>query len=110
MTPGFGGDEPSEIIDAGQWLALADVASKSVPATPPARPEERHRHFHAMQNAVFALEEVLKFIPSGEQFVPDSAIWTAEGQAIRVREPGRFRRLRLEAVLKAYRGILEQLR
>ena len=63
-----------------------------------------------MQNAVFALEEVLKFSPSGEPLVPDSAVWTPAGQAVRVREPGRFRRLRLEAVLKAYRGILEQFR
>jgi hypothetical protein len=52
----------------------------------------------------------LKFIPGREPVVPDTAFWTPEGRAIRDREPGRFRRPRLEIVLFSYRGSLNGMR
>jgi hypothetical protein len=106
---GFGGPEPSEIIDAGQWLIIADVAAGSVPAAPSRAPRERDEQRESMQLAVEAFEEILKFIPGREPAVPDAAFWTPEGRAERDREPGRFRRPRLEVVLRTYRNILADL-
>jgi hypothetical protein len=106
---GYGGPEPSEIIDAGQWLIIADLCASSVAATPSQVPDERAKQRAAMQMAVDALAEILKFIPDGESIVPDSGFWTPEGRAERHREPGRFRRPRLEVVLQTYQRILAEL-
>lgn len=108
-TDGYGGPEPSEIIDAGQWLIIADLAASAVPATPSPLPEKRADQRQAMQMAVEAMVEILKFLPDREPAAPDSAFWTPEGRAEREREPGRFRRPRLEVVLETYRRILAEL-
>ncbi|MGH3379815.1 MAG: hypothetical protein ACRDP6_34305 [Actinoallomurus sp.] len=107
---GYGGDSPSEIIDAGQWIWLADLAASSCAAQPSPDEEERRRQAEAMKEAVAAMEEILKFIPGREPIAPDTAFWTPEGRAIRDRESGRFRRPRLEVVLDSYRGSLDGLR
>ncbi len=82
--PDFGGAEPSEILDAGQWLAIADNAAGD-------------------ELARAAVEEVVKFIPAGEYAVPDDAFWTDEGLRVRAEEPGRFRLERLLVVRDSYR-------
>jgi hypothetical protein len=107
---GFGGDSPSEIIDAGQWIWWAGRAAGAYVARPSPVEEQRRRRVGAMEEAVAAMEEILKFIPGREPTVPDTAFWTPEGRAIRDREPGRFRRYRLEVVLDSYRGALDELR
>lgn len=89
----FGGAEPSQLLDAGEWLAVADEHTKRNPATP-----------KDLQTAIAAMQEVLKLLPAGAEEAPDSSFWTERGRAIRDAEPGRFRRARLEAVLAAYRG------
>lgn len=48
-------------------------------------------------------EEVLKFLPPGADHVPGEALFSATGKALYQAEPGRFRKARLEAVLRAYR-------
>ncbi|CAL9418632.1 hypothetical protein [Streptomyces pilosus] len=108
-TGGYGGPEPSEIIDAGQWLIIADLVARSVPATPSPVAEERAEQRRTLQVAVDAMAEILKFVPGQERVVPDSAFWTPEGRAQRDREPGRFRRERLQVVLDTYRSALERL-
>lgn len=90
----FGGAQPSTIIDAGQFLAYADAAAQ--------RDDETW-----LRRAVFALDEVLKLIPSGDDRVPGESITSADGRAFYDREPGRFRRARLEAVRGAYVKLLE---
>ncbi len=107
--PAYGGAEPSKIIDAGQWLATADRYAKAVPAAKPSSPEERQRALRLMQQALAAEEEVLKFIPPGADEVPPTAFWTPDGKAVRDREPGRFRKLRLEAVVGVYRESVKGL-
>src|SRR5687767_13618416 len=57
-----------------------------------------------MADAAAAVEEVLKFIPPGQDKVPASAFFTGEGQDVYAREVGRFTRARLEAVLETYRN------
>lgn len=91
----FGGDDPSRLLDPGEWLAVADFHAKRNPGT---RDD--------LDIARAAVEEVLKFAPTGAERVPDDAFRTERGRAVRDREPGRFRRPRLEAVLGAYRDLL----
>lgn len=90
----FGGAEPSRLIDAGEWLSVADEHAKRQPGTA-----------DDLAMAIAAMEEVLKFAPGDEEQLPGSAFWTERGRATRDAEPGRFRRDRLEAVLAAYRGL-----
>jgi hypothetical protein len=95
----FGGDDPSQIIGAGEFVGLCEGIARHVPANPQKLPYDRHKAAVGGLNlAQNALGEVLKFIPPGEDEVPDSAFITDEGRALRDKEPGRFRRGRLAAV------------
>jgi hypothetical protein len=91
----FGGSDPSQLLDPGEWLAVADYCARLDPGT---RDD--------LDVARAAVEEVLKFVPEGAERVPDEAFRTARGRAVRDAEPGRFRRVRLEAVRGAYRDLL----
>ena len=106
--PAYGGDRPSQIIDPGQFLHVSQQLAGAVPADPadlgPDEDPEEARELLRM--AIAALEEVLKFIPEGADRVPEEAFTAPEGWMIYHREPGRFRRGRLEAVLEAYRHTL----
>ena len=93
--PDFGGDEPSEVIDAGQWLAIADANAGAVP-------DDADAARRVLSVARAAVEEVLKFIPAGSTRVPDDAFWTDDGRAVRDAEPGRFELDRLLVVRDSY--------
>jgi len=108
LAKGFGGAEPSEIIDAGQFLMHADRLAKSVSAEP--APEYRATAAARLERAAAALDEVMKFIPDGEDRVPADALWNPMSKVVYASEPGRFRRARLEAVAETYRGIAAQFR
>ncbi|QOC89825.1 hypothetical protein [Micromonospora craniellae] len=111
-TPGagfrYGGDEPSELLDPGEWLLVADAYAGQVPATP-ADGDAGQRARAALTRAVAALDEVGKFIPADGDAVPQAAIDSDRGLQLHQREPGRFRRDRLRAVRDAYAGMLAQL-
>ncbi|HEY0992266.1 MAG TPA: hypothetical protein VGD80_34680 [Kofleriaceae bacterium] len=94
----FGGDDPSRLLDPGEWLAVAEFHARRNPGT---RDD--------LDIARAAVEEVLKFAPAGAERVPDDAFRSERGRAVRDREPGRFRRARLEAVLGAYRDLLAKM-
>lgn len=93
--PNFGADEPSQLIDAGRWMALADQLADTLP------PNDPETTAHAMRIAVAAVDEVLKFLQ--QDVVPPSAFWTPEGRAVYDANPGRFHRRRLEIVRDTYR-------
>ncbi|WP_432935711.1 hypothetical protein ACQPXM_21410 [Kribbella sp. CA-253562] len=97
--PNFGGPEPSELLDAGQWMTVADSAAASVPVDAPAG-DEQARTVMAIARA--AVEEVIKFVPPDADAVPDDAFWTDQGRAVRDAEPGRFRIDRLLVVRDSY--------
>jgi hypothetical protein len=101
----FGGTTPSTIIDAGQYMAASERAAKQVqmdgPIDQPAR--------SLLTRAIACLDEVIKWIPVGEDQVPVSAFFTSEGRRVYLEDPGRFRRERLLAVLAAYRELLLRL-
>ena len=84
----YGGDEPSTIIDAGQFLGLANRNAKSVPADVAALIESaRPSAGDALDVAIAALAEVLKFIPPDASTVPPGAFFTDQGRAIRDQKP-----------------------
>jgi hypothetical protein len=96
--PNFGGPEPSELLDAGQWLQVADRAASTV-----AVDDQSEAARAVLDVAAAAVAEVVKFIPPGEDVVPDDAFWTGEGRATLEAEPGRFRLERLLVVRDSYR-------
>lgn len=109
-TVRYGGPEPSELIDPGEWLSIADAYARSVPADPTSLAADGLAQARSMLNrAVAAIDEVLKFIPEGEDRVPERAFVTDRGRAAYAKEPGRFRRPRLEAVRGTYANIAAQL-
>ena len=95
----FGGPEPSELVDAGQWLAVADWIAGEVAAD-----DRSEAARTVMAYARQAVQEVLKFVPPAADTVPAEAFWTDAGQAERDRDPGRFRLDRLLAVRDSYSG------
>ena len=106
----YGGPEPSELIDPGEWMSVADAFARSVPADTATLAADGLVTARAMlTNAAAAVDEVLKFIPAGADRVPEDAFVTDRGRAAYAKEPGRFRRPRLEAVRDTYRSIAAQL-
>ncbi|MDW5327048.1 hypothetical protein [Plantactinospora sp. KLBMP9567] len=104
--PRFGDDRPSELLDAGEWLWLADVLASGMPADPAGPDADGRRSARVdLLSAAAALSEVLKFVPAGADAVPAEALWSGRGHEVYAAEPGRFRRIRLEAVRDTYRDI-----
>lgn len=87
----YGGEQPSAIIDAGEFLWYSDRAAERAASTDPADPRGRS----ALDGAIAALDEVLKFIPAGADAVPREAIGSEVGQAVYDANPDRFTRERL---------------
>jgi hypothetical protein len=94
--PNFGGPEPSQLLDAGEWLWVSDMTASRAPADDPQAERQ------ALTVAARAVEEVVKFLPAGAQQVPYVAFWSERGQEIRAAEPGRFARDRLVVVRDTY--------
>ncbi|GAA3155994.1 hypothetical protein GCM10020001_094890 [Nonomuraea salmonea] len=97
--PTFGGPEPSELLDAGEWLWVADLTAGNVPVDDEA---EAHR---TLSIATAAVEEVVKFIPPGADEVPDDGFWSQRGREMRAAEPGRFQLDRLLIVRDSFRDL-----
>lgn len=122
----FGGDEPSQIIDAGEWLWLGHRWASSVPVVTSRFRRRDPEHDKMLKMAVAAMDEVLKFFPPGageDDELPDEAFWTERGRGYRAKEPrGGWERGRLEAYrsgiastptrkeMRAYRKAIKKLR
>ncbi|GAA2521021.1 hypothetical protein [Winogradskya humida] len=102
----FGGPEPSELLDAGEWLWVAHAMAKSGRSPVPGAPPDRNNQ-QTLTICLAALDEVLKFIPGpGQRDEPPSdAFWTRRGLAKRDELPGQFQRGRLGA----YRSVIVRL-
>ncbi|MEU9887543.1 hypothetical protein [Sphaerisporangium sp. NPDC051011] len=98
--PSFGGPEPSQLLDAGEWLWVADLTAGDVPEDDPAAARR------ALAIAMAAVEEVVKFIPPGESEVPEHAFWSERGFVLRATDPGRFQLDRLLVIRDTYRDLL----
>ncbi|MFG2042846.1 hypothetical protein [Dactylosporangium sp. NPDC048998] len=102
------GDEPSELIDAGEWLWVSDMFAGTPADVDGLSPEEAAQAREDLTAAGAALDEVVKFLPGGAEEVPATAFWTERGRQLRQAEPGRFRRERLAAVRDRYHALLAE--
>lgn len=108
--PRFGDERPSELIDAGQWLWLADLLASGTAAEPAPEltAEQRHQTRTDLLTAAAATAEAGKFVPAGAEAVPPDALWSDTGRAVYQREPGRFHRRRLDVVRQTYRDLAQR--
>lgn len=83
----------SELLDAGQWVEIADMMALAAGLSDVTADEARE----SLAIAVACLDEVLKFVPPGAGQVPPAAFWTDTGRRFRDRSPERFRRADIEA-------------
>jgi hypothetical protein len=106
----FGGERPSRIVCPGEFALHSDqLATRWPAAVDGIRPADLPRARDDLAWAIRALEEVVKFIPPGADAVPASAFTSESGRAAHAAEPGRFRAIRLNARLGAYRQLLADL-
>ncbi|GGT32171.1 hypothetical protein ACFFV7_35465 [Nonomuraea spiralis] len=97
--PTFGGAEPSELLDAGEWLWVADLTAGDVPV------HDRAEALRALRIAAAAVEEVVKFVPAGADAVPGDGFWSERGQGMHATETGRFQLDRLLVVRDTYQRL-----
>jgi hypothetical protein len=93
------GPGTSDLIDAAEWLAVAEMAFSSGddPAVDPALGRVASRGL-----AAAAVREALAFIPPGHDSVPDDAFWSEHARVMRVADPDRYTRASLHALLRGY--------
>jgi len=84
----FGGPEPSELIDAGEWFLLG------------CRTAQRGEG----PDGALMIDEVAKFIAAGDEAPSDAAFDSVDGQRIRDAVPGAFRRDALVDRARRYRA------
>jgi hypothetical protein len=107
--PVFGDEHPSELLDAGEWIWLADLITSHTPAGPEGMdPEERRQARIDLKAAAAAVSEALKFLPPAADALPAEALWTDRGREVYADDPGQFRRGRLQVVERTYRELAER--
>ena len=107
----FGGREPSQLLDPGEWLLVAQACAlaSDVPPGATAQSAAFREAQESLTMAIVAMGEVLKFVPAGALAVPESAFWSSRGRAVLDREPDRFRRRRLLVVRDSYEKSLAMM-
>ena len=108
--PVFGDDRPSQLIDAGEWMWVADLIARSAPAEPEdgMSDDDRRQARIALRTAGAAVGEAAKFVPPGADAVPSDAVWSDRGRAVFQEEPGRFGVRRLGVVQGTYRRLADR--
>ncbi|MFI5967095.1 hypothetical protein ACIA8J_33685 [Streptomyces asoensis] len=106
----FGGAEPSQIIDPGEFAEVGhSVSSRAGISLLNSPDSEHHRYRAAVAYGLAAFEEVPKFIPPGADAVPASAFTSDVGRARYEREPAKFDRDILEMDIDLSRKILADI-
>lgn len=103
----FGAPTPSQLLDAGEWLHVADTAAAAVPSTDSAPTPDVADE---LATAMGAIDEVLNCVPAGADAVPASAFHTERGKSIYAADPARFEVARLRGSRTTYKDLLVQLR
>lgn len=105
--PAYGGEAPSRIIDPSEFLAVGEDLAAAVPLDPATLdPADLDDAYEAIEMAVAAVDEVLKFMPAGAEGVPLDAFLTEPGRQAYARDPAQFGRERLLGMLAEYRKTL----
>jgi hypothetical protein len=97
---GFGDERPSELIDAGEWLWVAE--RYGLLAIGVDGPSVLSHGW--MSTAANAVDEVAKFIPLGMDEVPGDAFPSVLGQYVHQARPGVFVRAVLSELARGYRA------
>lgn len=106
----FGDGTPSELLDPGEWLWVADRYASASPWDASQLDQRGLRQVRRQVAAAeAAMNEVLAFVPADGDAVPSDAFRTEHGESVYQAEPGRFYRDRLEVVRNTYREILGEL-
>ena len=94
-------DEPSRLIDAGEWMAVSELyglaAAAELDGDPVENGDEVASLYYTLTSAIAALDEVGKFLPAGTDVVPEGAFWTPGGRAMWEADESRFTREALAA-------------
>lgn len=102
----FGDETPSELLDPGEWLELADAMFEQVPGSPVGLTEAERREAWAVLDAgISALREVIKFIRPGADTVSPFAFWTERGRLFSLDYRWRFDAERLRGDLADARSV-----
>ena len=108
--PAFGGAEPSQIIDPGEFEAVAGRLAESTGIQLLNTPESEHHKLRgAMAYVVAAYEEMLKFLPPGEDAIPATAFVSEVGKARYRRDSGNYDRDILEMNVRDARAVLDDI-
>lgn len=105
----FGAGDRSELLDAGEWLFIADRYARIVPAKVVPGTEAGRVARQQLQTAAAAMDEALAFVPGGADAVPYESLRSERGRAVYNEQPGRFSRGRLEVIRDTYRQILADM-
>jgi hypothetical protein len=105
----FGGGGPSQLIDPGQWLRMADVVTQRLPPQEELSPHLDPALRDRVHLAAAAVAEVLRFIKPGEDRVPGYEFWTDSGRQMYDEARWRFDKESLEFELDRYRRALATL-
>lgn len=106
----FGGAEPSELLDPGQWLLLADGLTEDIPDAPEELTGEGREDLRdRVEFAADAVVEAMKFLRKDDDAVSAFAFWTTQGYGMYADSRWRFERDRLAAQLDGYRQTLVAL-
>ncbi|SHN75417.1 hypothetical protein SAMN05443668_107292 [Cryptosporangium aurantiacum] len=106
----YGDGTPSELLDPGEWLWVADRFAGSVPAETSGLDEDVRREARVrLAAAAAAMDEALAWVPPGADAIPADAVRSELGLAVYEDEPDRFALDRLEIVRDAYRELLERV-
>lgn len=98
-TTRFGGDEPSRLLDAAQWL---DVAAEAEVASDEADRAE------CLGYALDAVLEAMKFLPTGGDEVPPETLSSARGAEVLGEQPVSLTRGWMESMSTAYVRLLAE--
>lgn len=105
----FGDGSPSQLIDPGEWLFVADRYARVAPGKTTPGTEDARLARQQVATAAAAMDEVLAFVPEGADAVPYEAMRTDRGRSVYDEQPGRFYSDRLSVVRDTYRQIVAEL-
>ncbi|MFF6781841.1 hypothetical protein [Streptomyces sp. NPDC012510] len=108
--PAFGGDEPSRIIDPGEFMWAGDRASTDSGLRLLNTPLAEHREIRPQTAyAIAAFEEVAKFLSEGDDRIPEDRFTSRRGREMYAKDPERFTREEIVAALELKRSILADI-
>ena len=105
-------DEPSHLIDPGEWLGVADLFEANARAELTSGDivvdDQLTAIFYLLSGALAATGEVIKFLPPGARRIPEDAFRSQSGRALFELTPDRFTRVELERTLAEREGALAE--